>query len=220
MRQQQVIHALADEIEKHQLNTLLHLQPLLDVVRKDVETDLKPNEEISLAAAFSHLTPSDIVTAQVPYTGSIDLPGYGDSIVADEKQKRSLATAMLADPAPLEPDAHLLAALSPADIRVHVQNGTTVTGAGNRIARRLRAAGFNVTAIDNASESDIERSAVSGGSADAPLAFKVRDALGSAGHNARVTYVSPIEAAARDTVLVVVGGDMARSFQGTVTGRP
>ena len=219
MRQQQVIHALADEIQKHQLNTVLHIQPLLDVVRKDVETDLKLNEEISLAVAFSHLAPSDIVTAQVPYTGSIDLPGYGDSIVADEKQKQSLVTAMLTDPAPLEPDGQLLAALSPADIRVHVQNGTTVSGAAGKVAQRLRAAGFNVTAIDNASESDVERSAVSGGSADAPLAFKVRDALGSIGHNARVAYVSG-DAATRDTVLVVVGADMARSFQGTATGRP
>ena len=96
-RQQQVIHALAEQIDKHQLNTLLHVQPLLDVMRKDVETNLTASEEISLAIAFAHVHPSDIVTAQVPYVRSIDVPGYGDSIVPNEEEKRKLVAAMLGD---------------------------------------------------------------------------------------------------------------------------
>jgi LCP family protein required for cell wall assembly len=100
MRQQQVIHALIAQIDENRLKTLLHVQPLLAVIRKDVETDLTPGEEISLAAAFAHLGSSDVVTAQVPYTSSIDLPDYGDSIVADDAAKQHLVSTMLLDDTP------------------------------------------------------------------------------------------------------------------------
>jgi LCP family protein required for cell wall assembly len=95
MRQQQVIHAIAQQIQTNQAATILHVQSLLDVLHRDVQTDLKPNEEFSLAAAFTNVTPKDIVTAQVPYTESIDLPDYGDSIVADEQAKKALVARML-----------------------------------------------------------------------------------------------------------------------------
>ena len=53
MRQQQVIHALVAEIEGHRFGTLLGVRPLLDVMPKDVQTNLTPGEKISLFAAFS-----------------------------------------------------------------------------------------------------------------------------------------------------------------------
>jgi LCP family protein required for cell wall assembly len=95
MRQQQVIHAILAQIQGNQARTLLHFQSLLDVMHRDVDTDFKANEELSLAAAFAHLDPRQIVTAQVPYVGSVDLPGYGDSIVADEHAKHTLVNRML-----------------------------------------------------------------------------------------------------------------------------
>jgi LCP family protein required for cell wall assembly len=98
MRQQEVIHAIAQKLSANKAETLLHLHALLGVVHKDIETNLSPTEELSLAAAFAGLTPKDIATAQVPYTGSIDLPGEGDSIVADEPAKRALVARMLAAP--------------------------------------------------------------------------------------------------------------------------
>jgi LCP family protein required for cell wall assembly len=98
MRQQDVIHAIAQKLSANKAETLLHLHALLGVVHKDIETNLSPTEELSLAAAFAGLTPKDIATAQVPYTGSIDLPGEGDSIVADEPAKRALVARMLAAP--------------------------------------------------------------------------------------------------------------------------
>jgi LCP family protein required for cell wall assembly len=128
MRQQQVIHAIADQIEGNQVATLMHAQALLDVMRRDVETDLKPNEEISLAVAFAGLTSKEIVTAQIPYVRSIDLPGYGDSIVPDETAKRTLVAQMLAAPPPAQPDPQTLTAIAPGDVRIHVQNGTSVPG--------------------------------------------------------------------------------------------
>lgn len=95
MRQQQVIHAIAQQVQTNQATTILHVQSLLDVLHRDVQTDLKGNEEISLGAAFTTFTPKEIVTAQVPYTTSIELPDYGDSIVADEQAKKQLVSTML-----------------------------------------------------------------------------------------------------------------------------
>lgn len=214
-RQQQVIHALADQIEHNQVNTLLHVRSLIDVMHRDVETDLKPGEEMSLAVAFAHVGPGDIVTSQVPYVTSVDLPGYGDSIVPDERAKRALVIAMLGDSEPPQPDQQQLTMILPGDVRVHVQNGTTVPGLAKQVARRLSAAGFVVTGIDNAGESDVDQTRITGGSANAPLAFKVRVALGSLGQNARVAYESTGGSRPPETVLVVVGGDIARALGGS-----
>jgi LCP family protein required for cell wall assembly len=212
MRQQQVIHALVKRIEEHRLDAVLHVQQLIDVMRRDVETNLSAGEELSLAAAYAHVTAADIVTGQVPYVRSVYLPGSGDSIVADEDKKRALVAAMLADAPPAAPDAALLSSIAPADIRVHVQNGTTLTGLARRVAERLRDDGFTVGAVDNAGESDIEQSTISGGSAAAPLAFKVQQALGNAAQSARVYYASSTANAVGGDVLFVVGGDVARAL--------
>jgi hypothetical protein len=44
---------------------------------------------------FSHVSASDIHTAQVPYVGTIELPDYGDSILPDEAKKKALVASML-----------------------------------------------------------------------------------------------------------------------------
>ncbi|HTJ27522.1 MAG TPA: LCP family protein [Candidatus Limnocylindria bacterium] len=95
MRQQQVIRAIVARLKNDKLNTLLHINDLLGVLHKDVQTNLTTQEELSLAYAFRDIQPSEMKTAQVPYTGDVDLPGYGDSIVADEAAKRKLVTALL-----------------------------------------------------------------------------------------------------------------------------
>jgi LCP family protein required for cell wall assembly len=94
MRQQQVIHAVAQEVATNQLSTLLHVRELLGVLQRDVQTDLTPREELSLAIAFAHLKAADVSTAQVPFTTSVSLPGEGDAIVPDETEKRRLVGAM------------------------------------------------------------------------------------------------------------------------------
>jgi LCP family protein required for cell wall assembly len=213
MRQQQVIHALVNRIEDHRLDAVLHLRQLVDVMRRDVETNLSAGEEFSLAAAYARVTAADIVTGQVPYVRSVYLPGSGDSVVADEDKKRALVATMLADAPPAPPDAALLSSIAPAAIRVHVQNGTNVKGLARRIAERLRDDGFTLGAVDNAGESDIEQSTISGGSAAAPLAFKVQQALGDAARSARVYYTSSDANSAAGDVLFVVGGDVARALE-------
>lgn len=211
MRQQQVIHAIADQIDKHQLTTLMHVQSLLEVMRKDVDTNLKANEELSLAVAFEHLVPKDIVAAQVPYVRSVYLPDYGDSIVPDETAKAELVAAMLGEPPPPEPSDDELATLPAGSIRVAVENGTNVAGLATKVAHRLAGAGFVVTSIGNADVSDVERSTIAGGSPSMPSPFKVRRALGTAAQDARVSYASDA-ASAGNSVVLVIGADLAKAW--------
>lgn len=102
MRQQQVVASIIQRIKGNDLNTLAHVLPLVDVVRKDVDTNFTLQEEASIANAFRSIGPGDLKTAQVPYTSEVDLPDYGSSIVADEAEKKRLVQAMLYDvPSPV-----------------------------------------------------------------------------------------------------------------------
>jgi LCP family protein required for cell wall assembly len=211
LRQQQVIHAIAQQIEQNQLNTILHVQPLLDVMHRDVETNLSSGEELSLAMAFAHIDAKDIVTAQVPYVSNVELPDEGDSIVPDEGEKRALVSAMLGDPAPPEPDPQALGSIVPASVQVEVQNGTAVDGLARRVAERLSAAGYVVSAVGDFGASDVAQSTISGGTPSVPLAFKVREALGPLAQGARVAYDTTVSATVPNSVVIVLGADAARA---------
>jgi LCP family protein required for cell wall assembly len=102
MRQQQVVGSIIQRIKGNDLNTLAHIVPLIDVVRKDVDTNFTAQEELSIANAFRSMGPKDLTTAQVPYTSEVDLPDYGSSIVADQAEKKRLVRTMLYDvPSPV-----------------------------------------------------------------------------------------------------------------------
>ena len=105
MRQQQVVASIIQRVKGNDLNTLAHIVPLIDVIRKDVDTNFTPQEELSIANAFRMIGPQDLTTAQVPYTNEVDLPDYGSSILADEVQKKKLVRTMLYDvPSPVSQD--------------------------------------------------------------------------------------------------------------------
>ncbi len=98
LRQQQVVRAIVSRLKSTGLNSVPELGRLIGVVNKDVQTNLSAQEELSLAAAFKDIPGSNIVTAQVPYVRDVDLPGYGDSIVADDDAKSRLVRTMLLGP--------------------------------------------------------------------------------------------------------------------------
>jgi len=95
MRQQQVARAILQRLNADEANTLMHVTSLLAVINKDVQTNLTTQEELGIAWSLRSLTSWKIVTAQEPYTRNIELPGYGDSIVADDSAKRELVRTML-----------------------------------------------------------------------------------------------------------------------------
>jgi polyisoprenyl-teichoic acid--peptidoglycan teichoic acid transferase len=174
MRQQQIVRAIVDRITHNQLNTLTHAKALLDVVHKDIETDFTAQEELSSVIALAHLTPRDIHTAQVPYIANIILPDYGDSLVPDEAGREKLVAAMLRTPS-TGIAAHVS---NVADVRIRVENGTTVAGLAARVAGDLRRKGFNVSEIRNAPTTDFAVTRIESSAAAAAVSQLVRKELG------------------------------------------
>jgi LCP family protein required for cell wall assembly len=96
-REQELLRAIVTRLRTDRLNTAVHIGQLLEVIDKDVETNLTFQEQLGIAFAMRNLAPARIVTAQVPYKAEVDLAGYGRSIVADETAKQQLVRRLLID---------------------------------------------------------------------------------------------------------------------------
>jgi LCP family protein required for cell wall assembly len=210
LRQQQLIHAVIDRVERDKFNTLTHIQGLLAVVRNDVETNITPSEQLSTAVAYAHLTPKDVVTAQVPYTSTEPLGNYGEALVADPAAKRRLVATMLGgadDAGPAVADA----GPAPGDIRIRVENGTHVPGLAARIAADLRRRGFVISEVSDARSHDVVATEIHGRDGSAPALEVVRKALGtSVPQTAAVVDAPPTTAPG--TVVVILGHDIAATL--------
>jgi LCP family protein required for cell wall assembly len=219
MRQQQVLHALADKLKGDRVNTLLHMGDLLAVFRKYVQTDFSDSELLSLATFYQGIAGSGIVSNQVPYTSDINLPGYGDSLVPDENARAHLVATMLVAPPTIvpSPDAMALAAIPPSTLRVDVENGSGVTGAAGRVAELLRKQGFSIGVIGDADRSDYPSTEIHEHSNVTFAGARVREALPRSLHEAEI--VSEPNASASPSasptpgsdVTVIVGTDFTKS---------
>jgi LCP family protein required for cell wall assembly len=223
MRQQQVLHAMATKLRSDKINTFMHLGDLLNVFRKYVQTDFSDQELLAIAAHYEGIPDSAIINKQVPYTGDIDLPGYGDSLVPDVEARTQLVSAMLlAPPAPEpSPDAMALAAIAPATLRVDVQNGSGISGAALRVADALRRAGFTIGDVTNAPRSDYATSEIHEHSTIAFAGARVRAALPQSMQKTAVVpdpspsavagSADPEASPTTSDVTVIVGVDLAKA---------
>jgi hypothetical protein len=202
MRQQQIVRAVARKLEHDKGNTLARTQQLLAVVRKDIETDFTPQEELSSALAFSQLRMRDIKTAQVPYTGSVMLPGYGDSIVPDQAARKELVAETFGQPS--GPIADTGAAPSTNDVHLNIRNGTPIRGLAARTAASLRRQGFSVSEIGDAERDDFATTQIRSDPESAAISNLVRRALGA---SSAIVRLSP-EGADPTEVTVVLGRDV------------
>lgn len=213
MRQQQLIHAVIDKLERDKFNTLTHVQSLLAVVRNDVETNITPREQLSTAVAFEHLTSKDIKTAQVPYTSTVELGAYGDSLVPDEDAKKQLVATMLGPRDPAASASHVAAARAPApaDIRIRVENGTHIPRLAARIAADLRRRGFVISDVADANSHDVASTEIHGRNGSAPTLEVVRKALGvNVPATAAVLDAPPTTEPG--TVTLILGQDIAAAL--------
>jgi LCP family protein required for cell wall assembly len=224
MRQQQVMRAMIDKVKGDRVNTFLHMGDLLAVFQKYVQTDFSNSELISLATHFQGISPSAILSAQVPYTGDINLPNYGDSLVPDTAARAKLVAKLLtAPPVPVpSPDAISLAAIAPATLRVDVENGSGVSGAARRVANVLRHAGFTIGQVGDADRSDYSATEIHEHSSVTYAGARVRASLPESLREAVVvpdpspTPSAPDSPAASSVatssdVTVIVGGDFAKT---------
>ncbi|HEU5478568.1 MAG TPA: LCP family protein, partial [Candidatus Tumulicola sp.] len=226
MRQQQVLHAMATKLRSDRVNTMMHLGDLLNVFRKYVQTDFTTSELLSLATHYQGISDSEIIAKQVPYTDDIDLPPYGDSLVPDvEARSRLVESMLLAPPVPEpSPDAMALAAIAPATLRIDVENGSGIPGAGRRVAQMLKKAGFTIGDVGNAPRSDYVSSEIHEHSMVTFAGARVRAALPASLQKAAVVpdpSPSPEAEATATTsdVTVIVGSDLANAPAST-SGQP
>jgi polyisoprenyl-teichoic acid--peptidoglycan teichoic acid transferase len=218
-RQQQVMHALAARMRGDRMSILMHVGDLMNIFHKYVQTDFSNSELLAIAAHYQGIPDSAIVNKQVPYTDTVNLPDYGDTLVPDVAARTQLVNSMLlAPPAPEpSPDAMSLAAIAPATLRVDVENGSGIAGAGKRVAGVLAKAGFVVSSVGNAPRSDYASSEIHEHSTVTFAGARVRAALpGAVGKAVVVPDPSPAGStdpqatAATTDVTVIVGEDLAK----------
>ena len=217
MRQQQTLKALAEKVKGDKLNSLMHAGDIIKVFRKDVQTDFTDGELVSLASFFSSASSDAIHSAQVPYTDTVDLPDYGDSLVPDKDARAQLVQNMLiAPPQPVpSPDAMALAGVDPHNVRVDIENGSGVPGAARKIADVLRKQGFVIGSIGDADSDAHTATEIHEHSRVTWAAAKVRALLPKAAAGANIvedgaSVASPQPSASpQSDVTVIVGKDLA-----------
>jgi LCP family protein required for cell wall assembly len=212
-RQQQVLHALLARVSSDKLNTLMHLNDLLGVLNRDVETNFTRQEEISLATAFAGMPRDGLQTAQVPYVAEQILGDGGSAIVPDTNARAKLVENMLISP-PLPspaPNQTAIASVDPRSVRVDVENASGIVGVARRAAALLKKQGFVIAQIGNASRSDLATSELHQHSSNAMAAFRVREALGKDA-GALPVVDDPQTAATTSDVTVLVGQDLANKL--------
>jgi LCP family protein required for cell wall assembly len=208
-RQDQVIKLAVTKLKNEKFNDLLHINALIDVVRRNVYTDLSAQEMLSLAWAFQHIDASKIDTQQVPYVADKDLACCGSVLIADDAVKNTLVKKMFLDSslpgAPI--DARAVAAIDPSKIEVDVENGTGIRGQGAKLADALRKVGFKVSGVSNANSFGYDATEIRVHSAATPLAGeRVRTALALKTAKVQPDPSAGGVAAASD-VTVIVGRD-------------
>jgi len=152
-RQQQVIRIVLAKLQNDKFHDLLHLNTLIDIIHRNVYTDLSQQEIMSMALAFQHFDRANLTTNQIRYVDTKDLACCGNVLIADDTAKRAVVQKDFFDPIvpPRTPvDASAVAHVVPASVHVVVENGSGVSGVGARAAQALRKAGFVVDGVVNA----------------------------------------------------------------------
>ncbi len=212
MRQDQVITAVVDKLKNDKLNTFLSASNLMNVVHKDVQTDISQSEIVALAAYFTGLSKSDVHFSAIPYTGDIELADGDDLIPDDAARTQVVANMLIAPPTPqASPDVMTLAGIAPSTLRVDVQNASGVNGAAHLVANVLRKAGYTIGDVGNAASSDRAKTEIREHSKVTFAGAKVRSALPAALQTVPITGDAPVASAAPtpSDVTVIVGRDLA-----------
>ncbi|GAC1494506.1 MAG: hypothetical protein NVS1B2_11260 [Vulcanimicrobiaceae bacterium] len=214
-RQDQVIKLTIAKLRNDKFNDLVHINALIDVVRRNVYTDLSQREILSLAWAFQHLDLKKIDARQVPFLADKELACCGSVVVADDAGKAKLVKKMFLDPlVPAAPvDSRAVAAIAPATVHVAVRNGSGLSGQGAKVASALRKAGFVVDSISNAPSFGYTTTEIHvRGTATPLLGERVRTALAlrDATLLADAQGATQATAASASDVTVIVGRDVAK----------
>jgi polyisoprenyl-teichoic acid--peptidoglycan teichoic acid transferase len=217
-RQQQIEHLTMEKLKNDKFNDLTHIAQLIDVVRRNVDTNFTPDEMRSLGWAFRDLNIADVHSTQIPFTHDKNTTCCGDVLVPDDAARVKIVSEFIGPyrSATPPPSPEALAAVRPADVRVDVRNGSGVPGLGAKVADVLRRDGYVINSVGNASSFDYDTTQIRATS-KLPLAGErvrsdihlaqatvtpIPDATG-----ATASATPPKTAAALADVTVVVGRD-------------
>jgi LCP family protein required for cell wall assembly len=161
-RQQQIERLAIEKLKRDRFNDLTHIGDLIAVVRRDVDTNLTPDEMRSLAWHFRELNIADVHASQVPFSGDRELSCCGDVLVADPDGVQKLVADFLGPyrAATPPPTASQIAAVKPGTLAVEVLNGSGIPGLGRRMADQLRQVGYVVKKVGNADSFDYATSQI------------------------------------------------------------
>ena len=157
-RQQQIEHLTIEKLKNDKFNDLTHIAQLIDVIRRNVDTNLTADEMKSLGWAFRDLNIADVHSTQIPFTYDKNTNCCGDVLVPDDAGRVKIVTEFIGPyrPATPAPSLEALAAVKPADVRVDVRNGSGVPGLGAKLAEVLRQDGYVINSVGNASSFDYD----------------------------------------------------------------
>ncbi len=157
-RQQQIEHLTIEKLKNDKFNDLAHIAQLIDVVRRNVDTNFTADEMKSLGWYFRDLNMADVHSTQIPYVDDKETDCCGDVLIPDT-DARSKIVADFTGPfvaVTPPPSADALAAVKPSDVRVDVRNGSGVPGLGARMADLLRRDGYVINSVGNADSFDYD----------------------------------------------------------------
>jgi len=215
-RQQQIEKLTIEKLKNDKFNDLTHIAQLIDVVRRNVDTNMSADEMKALGWHFRDLNTADIHASQIPYTSDKELNCCGDVLIADDDAKAKIVADFtgpyLAATPP--PDAGAVASVKPSDVRVDVRNGSGVAGLGAKLAAQLRKDGYVINSVGNADSFDYSTTQIRA-TPRTPLAGeRLRNDIHLA--QATVTPV-PLPSASASSTIADVTVIVGRDFAGTLS---
>ena len=161
-RRQQVESLAIQKLKSDKFNDIAHIGSLIDVLRRDVDTNLTIDEMKSLAWHFRDLNIADVHATQVPFLSDKMTRCCGDVLVPDTISLAKLSADFVgpytAQTPPPSVDA--LAAVKPSTLRVAVRNGSGVAGLGAKVADVLRRDGYVISSVANADSFDFDTTVI------------------------------------------------------------
>jgi LCP family protein required for cell wall assembly len=170
-RQQQISRLIIEKLKNDKFNDLAHMASLIDVIRKNVDTNFTIDEMKSLGWAFRDLNVADIHQSQVPFLTDKLTRCCGDVLIPDDAGKAKLVADFVGPYVAVTPppSADAIAGVKPAELRVDVRNGSGVPGLGAKAADVLRRDGYVIGSVGNAASFDFDVTQIRA-SAKTPLA--------------------------------------------------
>ena len=115
-RQQQIERLTIEKLKNDKFNDLAHIAQLIDVIRRNVDTNFTADEMKSLGWAFRDLNIADVHSTQIPFSYDKELSCCGDVLVPDDAGKAKIVAAFIGPyyAATPPPSADAIAAVKPA----------------------------------------------------------------------------------------------------------